>query len=209
MNRERICKHCVFYEAGAVCEEQCGYCPFKKIGLVIPETYSCSRFRDNTALDIEECLQEKWDELYGFGTCAICSIAVADSEMYDTRTYPDTVHSLLKRWKGLNGSNGIVWKRLEWIFNILPDAHLYNRETKKHFDLSVVKPPAIITVDGILSTEEYDSHFIYLRRLIYDKQKLVNAEVFCPINGNLLFAPHFGEFIKENVYSIINLRKGD
>jgi len=148
---------------------------------------------------MKEYLQEKYDKIFGFGTCAICSIAVADSEMFDCRTYPDVVYSLLKRWKGINRKNHVIWERLTWIFNIKPSAFLFR---KKHFNLNIIIAPAIISIDGIKATEEYDSHFIFLRKIIYidTKKNEILADIFCPINGNKK------TILKKNeIYSIINL----
>lgn len=154
--------------------------------------------------NVEEYLQSSYDKLFGFGTCAICSIALADSEMYSCRTYPDTVFSLLKRWGGLTKDNEVIWKRLKWILNIKTRAFLYNRKTKKHFDLDTIITPAIISVDGITATERYDSHFIFLRKIIYIdvKKDEILADLFCPIRGNKKTT-----LKKKETYSIINLEK--
>jgi len=153
---------------------------------------------------MNEYLQKKYDKMFGFGFCAICSIALADSEMFSCRTYPDLLYSLLKRWEGLTKDNCVCWSKLKWILSIKPTAFLYNRKTKKHFDLNKIKTPAIISVDGITATERYDSHFIYLRKIIYidTKKNEILADLFCPLRWNIKI-----KLSKNEVYSIINLEK--
>lgn len=159
-------------------------------------------------VDIQEFLQAKYDKLYGFGTCAICSIAIAKTEMSSIRYYPDTIYDILKRGGGLTEDNGVIWNKLKPLLGIEAFAYLFNRETQYHYPLDIIKPPAIITVDGILSTEEYDSHFVFLRDIIFNSCDRINFEIFCPINGNLLFEPHWGKLEKKKIYSIINLKEG-
>jgi len=156
--------------------------------------------------NINEFLQAKYDKEFGFGCCAICSIAIAKTEMSGIRYYPDTVYDILKRGNGLI-NNQVIWESLKKLLGIKAFPHLFDREIQYHYPLDIIKPPAIITVDGILSTEEYDSHFIYVRDIIFNKYDRINYEIFCPINGNLLFSPHFGKLEKKNIFSIINLKR--
>jgi len=151
---------------------------------------------------MKEYLQEKYDKMFDFGTCAICSIALADSEMFDCRTYPDVVYSLLKRWKGINRNNHIIWKRLEWIFSIKSRVFLFS---KRHYDLDTIQTPAIISIDGNKFKDGYQSHFMYLRKIIYHDilKKEILADIFCPIRGNKKL-----KLKQEEIYSIINLTAG-
>ena len=151
-----------------------------------------------------EYLQKKYDKEFGFGTCTLCSIAIADSEMYDCRTYPDVVFSMLKRFNGITENNYVIWNKLNQIFRILPNPFLYDRKKPHHHPLNIIQTPAIISIDGQKLKKGYQSHFLYLRKIIYlDLPKnRIFGDIFCPLRGNIKI-----DLSRNDIYSIVNLSK--
>ena len=167
-------------------------------------------------------LQKYYDEEYGFGFCAICSLAKLLSEILNMDLLPTALYKLLRENNGLDG-NEVIWNSVKNFYNVSTRTILWTKDRKIHTDLDLIEPPCIISVDGNRIKAGYQSHFIYLRNWTYDNyynhyvppgaktvsfvEKIVNAEVFCPINSELLLIPHFGSSLRDTIYSVINIKK--
>ena len=167
-------------------------------------------------------LQKYYDKEYGFGFCAISSLAKFLSELLDIDLLPTALYKLLKDNNGLEG-NLVKWNSIKNFFDVSVHTILWTKDRKVHTELDLIQPPCIVSVDGYRITKEYDSHFIYLRNWTYDNyynnyipqgaettsfvKKIANAEIFCPINGKLFLVSHFGRDLKNSIYSVINIKK--
>lgn len=168
-------------------------------------------------------LQKYYDKEYGFGFCAICSLAKLLSEIKDMDLLPTALYKLLRENNGLEG-NFVKWSFVKNFFDVSTRTILWTKYRKKHTDLDLICPPCIISVDAYRQTKEYESHFVYLKnwnyelvrnnnsKLPYDikstsyVKKIVNGSIFDPINGELLVVPHYGNDLKNSIYSVINIK---
>ena len=169
-------------------------------------------------------LQKYYDKEYGFGFCAICSLAKFLSELLDIDLLPTTLYKLLKDNNGLDG-NLVKWNSIKNFFDVSVHTILWTKDRKVHTELDLIQPPCIVSMDGNRIKKGYQSHFVYLRnwnyelvrnnnnKLPYDikstsyVKKIVNGAIFCPINGELLLIPHFGSNLRNSIYSVINIKK--
>ena len=121
--------------------------------------------------------------------CLICSICFLVSMTTGIPLYPKLLNWLLKRHKGFVGGL-VIWDVLADVLGININKRLW--DGTNHPDIDSIKTPCIISIDGIKSTKEYDSHFIVLIKklkdviLVYDpfigSTKVIdNPEIFSVI----------------------------
>lgn len=152
-------------------------------------------------------------KLNGGSWCAICAEAKLITELTDVPFYPATLNYLRLKFRGFvkqddkYAGDEIIWSRINRFLNIEVNPILWN-DDRGHILLGRIKFPTIISVDGQTKTG-YQSHFLYGRKGIYDKDKLVNIEIFDPYyDRNFLLYPHYDKgTLRDTIYSVINYRR--
>ena len=147
--------------------------------------------------------------------CLVCSIAKMMTDIRRVPYYPQTIVDLFRVNNGFDedpsdGTKTIIkWSTFSDIWrDIYVVPLLWDRETKVHYNPSAIRLPSIVSVDGSMLIKGYQSHFAYVQNLIYKGNKIVNAEIFDPWRDRtLLVVPHYGDNLKDAIYSIINFVK--
>lgn len=150
--------------------------------------------------------------------CAICSLSYSLTKILGEYIYPKILNILLKKQEGFIADTGIViWKYLEKIFPIKVEPYLFDRKTKNHYDLELINKYDIISVDGKMVTDEYDSHFVSVNSILYNETKLNqngqkqirDINIFDPwVNNNILLkSKYLKENLKNSVFTIINIER--
>lgn len=146
--------------------------------------------------------------------CLICSLALLYSRMFGICITPQTLNELLKMNAGFKSkSNLVVWNRLgvkplELIFpDSKVDIKLWDKKVG-HRDVAEIKEPSIISVDGLMTTKEYDSHFLFAY-MKYERNKKKDLYAFDPYLGKYISVLEYYNkgSLKNSVYSIINIKK--
>jgi len=146
--------------------------------------------------------------------CLICSLAMLYSRLFHVAISPQTMNKLLRMHAGFRArSNLVVWERngIKPLETIFPDAkldiNLWNKN-KGHLPEDKIKTPAIISVDGLMTTKEYDSHFLfaYMKYGLNDKPTIYAFDPYVGKFINVLDYYNKGS-LKDSIYSVINIKK--
>ena len=148
--------------------------------------------------------------------CLICSLAMLYSRLFNISISPQTMNMLLRMHSGFRErSNLVVWDRngVKPLETIFPDAkldiHLWNKNNG-HLSEEKIVTPSIISVDGLMTTREYDSHFLfaYMR---YGLNGKPNIYAFDPYIGKYISVLDYYNkgSLKDSIYSVINIKKTD
>lgn len=157
----------------------------------------------------KDVLPEFTDPKTGASTlCLVCAIAKMMTEIRRAPYFPLTIVDLIRAHDGFavdpsDGTKTILrWSVFREIWNMYA---IVLRWTGSHYPLEIIKPPSIISVDGNRLVKGVQFHFVWVQRLIYNKDKVVNAEIYDPWHDRvLLLVPHYGDNMREAVYTIAN-----
>jgi len=167
----------------------------------------------NNQHQFKDVLPEFIDANSGQSTlCLVCAVAEMMIDIRRAPYYPQTIVDLFRANNGFaqDPSDG-TYTIMKWsAFNdIWKDMYvvpfIWDRHTRIHYDVDIIKVPSIVSVDGNRLIHGYQSHFVYVRNLIYEGDKIVNAEIFDPWHDRtILLVPHYGDTLRESIYTIVN-----
>lgn len=141
---------------------------------------------------------KKPSKIMGGNWCLICAICLLVSIIFGVPCYPLFLNLLLKRHNGYSEKNLVIWSNLADILQLKIKRRLW--DGVNHPDIKSIKTPAIVSFDGIPSTDEYDSHFVVLLK----KLKNGSILIFDPFIGSTKIIQNPDEDL---IYSVIELEK--
>jgi len=166
-------------------------------------TYNMHQYKD--------VLPDFIDRKTGTSTlCLVCAVAKLMTYLRRAPYFPQTIVDLFNVNGGFNvdpadGTRTVMrWSAFNEIWKDIYVIPLFWNKSI-HYDLSAIRLPTIVSVDGNRIVSGYQSHFVLIENLIYGGDKIVNAEIFDPWHDRtILLVPHYGDTLRESIYTIVN-----